>query len=191
VGSERGFVGIRVLVVLGSVVALVWVVPLVFLKGTTTPSAGAMGATPPGEPAGATSGEPAGATSGAITDATGATGATATGDPVSDPIREANDLQAQSMLNEAIRVAQVYYAENGTFDGFGPDAAATYDPSIVYTQGAVTTDMVTMYVSSTTVVLVTLVELNGGYLCAAAMGDIVTFGRTDATMPADCQGGWE
>jgi len=180
VGSERGFVGIRVLVVLGSVVALVWVVPFVFLKGTTTPSAGAMGATAPGEPAGATSG--------AISDATGAT---LTGDPVSDPIREANDLQAQSMLNEAIRVAQVYYAENGTFDGFGPDAAAAYDPSIVYTQGTVTTDMVTMYVSSTTVVLVTLVELNGGYLCAAAMGDIVTFGRTNATMPADCQGGWE
>ena len=188
-GSERGFVGIRVLVVLGSVVALVWVVPLVFLKGTTTPSAGAMGATAPAQPAGATSG--------AITDATGATGATratgatATGDPVSDPIREVNDLQAQSMLNEATRVAQVYYAENGTFDGFGPDAAATYDPSIVYTQGTVTTDMVTMYVSSTTVVLVTLVELNGGYLCAAAMGDIVTFGRTNATMPAECQGGWE
>ena len=185
-GSERGFVGIRVLVVLGSVVALVWVVPLVFLKGTTTPSAGAMGATAPGEPAGATSGAISGATG-----ATGATGGTVTGDPVSDPIREANDLQAQSMLNEAIRVGQVYYAENGTFDGFGPDAAAAYDPSIVYTQGTVTTDMVTMYVSSTTVVLVTMVELNGGYLCAAAMSDIVTFGRTNATMPADCQGGWE
>jgi hypothetical protein len=185
VGSERGFVGVRVLVVLGSVVALVWVVPFVFLKGTSTPSAGAMGATSQAQA------QPAGATSGAITDPTGATGATATGDPVSDPIREANDLQAQSMLNEAIRVAQVYYAENGTFDGFGPDAAATYDPSIIYTQGTVATDMVTMYVSSTTVVLVTLVELNGGYLCAAAMGDIVTFGRTNAAMPADCQGGWE
>jgi hypothetical protein len=168
------------LVVLGSMAALVWVVPLVFLKGTTTSSAGATGATAPAEPAGATSG--------AISDATGAT---VTDDPVSDPIREANDLQAQSMLNEAIRVAQVYYAENGTFAGFGPDAAAGYDPSIVYTQGTVTTDMVTMFVSSTTVVLVTLVEPNGGYLCTAAMGDIVTFGRSNATMPADCQGGWE
>lgn len=182
-GSEHGFVGIRMLVVLASAVALVWVVPFVFLKTETTAAPGTVGATTPAEPAGAAPD--------AITDARGATGGTVTGDLVSDPIREANDLQAQSMLNQAIRVGQVYYAENGTFDGFGPDAAAAYDPSIVYTQGTVTTDMVTMYVSSTTVVLVTLVELNGGYLCAAAMGDIVTFGRTNATMPADCQGGWE
>ena len=70
-------------------------------------------------------------------------------------------------------------------------AAAEYDPSIVYTQGAAAPNMVSMSVGSTTVVLVTLVELNGGYLCAAAMGDIVTFGRTNATMPAECQGGWD
>jgi hypothetical protein len=94
------------------------------------------------------------------------------------------------MLNQAIRVAQVYYAENGTFDGFGPDAAASYGPSVVYTQGAPAPNMVSMAVATTTVVLVTLVEPNGGYLCAAAMGDIVTFGRTNATMPAECQGGW-
>jgi hypothetical protein len=55
-------------------------------------------------------------------------------DPVSDPIRAADDVQAQALLNEAIRAAQVYYAEHGSFDGFGPDAAAVYDPSIVYTQ---------------------------------------------------------
>jgi hypothetical protein len=38
---------------------------------------------------------------------------------------------------------------------------------------------------------VTVVDPNGGYLCAAAMGDSVTFGRTNATMPAECQGGWD
>lgn len=178
-GSERGFVGIRMLAVLGLVVALVWVVPLVFLTGAETDPTGALGTTATVDPVGSTS-EPA-----------LVTGTTGTGDPVSDPIREANDVQAQSMLNEAIRVAQVYYAENGTFDGFGPDAAAQYDPSIVYTQGVAAPNTVAMSVSSTTVVLVTVVELNGGYLCAAAMGDIVTFGRTNAAMPADCQGGWQ
>jgi hypothetical protein len=50
---------------------------------------------------------------------------------------------------------------------------------------------VAMFVSPTTVVFVTVVEPNGGYLCAAAMGDNVTFGRTNATMPAECQGGWD
>jgi hypothetical protein len=170
VGSERGFVSVRALVLFGLVVAGVWVVPLMLLQDVKT------------EPAGPTA---VGAT------ATGATGATPAGDLVSDPIREANDVRAQAMLNQAIRVSQVYYAEHGSFDRFGPDAAAAYDPSIVYGRGAPAADTVAMSVSPTTVVFVTVVDPNGGYLCAAAMGDNVTFGRTNATMPAECQGGWD
>jgi hypothetical protein len=178
VGSERGFVSVRGLVLFGLVVAAVWVVPLMLLQDAKTEPAGptAVGATAIGEPAGG---------------ATGAIGATPAGDPVSDPIREANDVRAQAMLNQAIRVSQVYYAEHGSFEGFGPDAAAAYDPSIVYGRGAPAADTVAMSVSPTTVVFVTVVDPNGGYLCAAAMGDIVTFGRTNATMPAECQGGWD
>ena len=180
-GSERGFVSVRGLVLFGLVVAAVWVVPLMLLQDVKTEPAGptAVGATAIGEPAGGTTG------------ATGATGAAPAGDPVSDPIDEANDVRAQAMLSQAIRVSQVYYAEHGSFDGLGPDAAAAYDPSIVYGRGAPAPGIVAMSVSPTTVVFVTLVEPNGGYLCAAAMGDIVTFGRTNATMPAECQGGWD
>jgi hypothetical protein len=180
VGSERGFVSVRALVLLGLVVAAVWVMPLLILQSAKPERAvagpTAVGATAIGEPAGAT---------------TGATGAIPAGDPVSDPIGEANDVRAQAMLDQAIRVSQVYYAEHGSFDGLGPDAAAAYDPSIIYARGAPAPGVVAMSVSPTTVVFVTLVEPNGGYLCAAAMGDIVTFGRTNATMPAECQGGWE
>jgi hypothetical protein len=180
VGSERGFVSVRGLVLFGLVVAGVWVVPLLLLQGAKTEPAAAgptaVGATATGEPAGGT---------------TGATGASPAGDPVSDPIGEANDVRARAMLNQAIRVSQVYYAEYGSFDGFGPDEAAGYDPSIVYALGAPVPDMVAMSVSPTTVVFVTVVEPDGGYLCAAAMGDNVTFGRTNATMPAECQGGWD
>jgi len=181
VGSERGFVSVRGLVLFGLVVAAVWVVPLMLLQDAKTETTGptAVGATAIGEPAGGTTG------------ATGATGAAPAGDPVSDPIDEANDVRAQAMLSQAIRVSQVYYAEHGSFDGLGPDAAAAYDPSIVYGRGAPAPGIVAMSVSPTTVVFVTLVEPNGGYLCAAAMGDIVTFGRTNATMPAECQGGWD
>jgi len=178
VGSQRGFVSVRGLVLFGLVVAAVWVVPLLLLQGTrperaTGPTT--VGATSIAEPAGAT----------------GATGATSSGDPVSDPIHEANDVRAQAMLNEAMRVAQVFYAEHGSFDGFGPDAAAGYDSSIVYAQGPPVPDTVAVSVSPTTVVLVTVVEPGGGYLCAAAVGDNVTFGRTNPTMPAECQGGWD
>jgi hypothetical protein len=172
VGSERGFVSVRALALFGLVVAGVWVVPLILLQDVKT------------EPTGPTAVGAAGGT-------TGATGATPAGDPVSDPIREANDVRAQAMLNQAIRVSQVYYAEHGSFEGFGPDAAAAYDPSIVYGRGVPAADTVAMSVSPTTVVFVTVVDPNGGYLCAAAMGDNVTFGRTNATMPAECQGGWD
>jgi hypothetical protein len=186
VGSERGFVSVRGLVLLGLVVAGVWVVPLLLLQSAKTEPAAAgptaVGATATAELAAGTTG---------ATGATGTTGATPAGDPVSDPIREANDVRARAMLNQAIRVSQVYYAEHGSFDGFGPDAAAGYDPSIVYALGAPVPDMVAMSVSPTTVVFVTVVEPDGGYLCAAAMGDNVTFGRTNATMPAECQGGWD
>jgi hypothetical protein len=178
VGSERGFVSVRLLVLLGLVVAGVWVVPLTLLRSeathpTTTAGPTAVGPTGTGEPVGATA------------------GVSPASDPVSDPIRAADDVQAQALLNEAIRAAQVYYAEHGSFDGFGPDAAAAYDPSIVYTQGGAASDMVSMTVSPTAVVLVTVVELNGGYLCAAEMGDTVTMGRTNALTPAECQGGWD
>jgi hypothetical protein len=179
VGSERGFVSVRALVLLGLVVAAVWVVPLTILQSArrepTAAGPTAAGATSMGEPAGAT----------------GVTGATSVGDPVSDPIQDANDVRAQAMLNQAIRVSQLYYAEHGSFDGLGPDASAAYDPSVVYGRGAPAPGMVAMSVSPTTVVFVTVVEPDGGYLCAAAMGDIVTFGRTNATTPAECQGGWD
>jgi hypothetical protein len=173
-GSGGGFVSVRALVLLTLVVAAVWVMPLVLLQGTRT------------EPAAA---GPTAVGATAISEPTGDPGVT--GDPVSDPIGESNDVRAQAMLNQAIRASQVYYAEHGSFEGFGPDAAAAYDPSVVYGQGAPAADMVAMAVSPTTVVFVTVVEPNGEYLCAAAMGDSVTFGRTNATMPAECQGGWD
>jgi len=171
VGSERGYVSVRGLVLLGLVVAAVWVMPLVLLQSTRTEPAAAgptaVGPTGIAQPAGATGG------------------------PVSDPIGEANDVRAQAMLSQAIRVSQVYYAEHGSFEGFGPDAAAAFDPSVVYGRGAPAADMVAMSVSPTTVMFVTVVSPTGGYLCAAAVGDSVTFGRTNATMPAECQGGWD
>jgi hypothetical protein len=123
-----------------------------------------------------------------------ATGPGATGaGGVLEPAEQAYDLQAQSTLNDAVRVAQVYYAEQGSFEGFDPDVAVEYDPSVVYSQGAPIANMVSMTVTPTTVVLVTIadgLDGAGGYLCAAVDQDVVTFGRANATMPSQCQGGW-
>jgi hypothetical protein len=199
--SEHGYVEMRLLVVLALVAALAWVLPLVLLGGRDRGA----------EPAAATA--PLGVTAPEVTlpdvaappaTGPGATGAGATGavptgpaatgpGGVLQPAEQAYDLQAQSTLNDAVRVAQVYYAENGSFQGFGPDVAVEYDPSVVYSQGSPIANMVSMTVTPTTVVLVTIadgLEGAGGYLCAAVDQDVVTFGRANATMPSQCQGGW-
>lgn len=108
-------------------------------------------------------------------------------------VDQAYDLEAQRLLNDAVRVALVYHAEKGGFQGFGPDVAVGYDPSIVYSQGAPIANTVSMTGTSTTVVLVTIVDgLDGAsrHLCAAVDQDVVTFGRVNATMPSQCRGGW-
>src|SRR5262245_42197595 len=169
--SEGGYVGVRLLVVLGVLVALVWAVPFVLLDrgGEGPAAAGATAPAGPTQPAGST-GKP---------------------DVATHPIGAAEDVQAQSTLSEAVRGAQAYYAENGTFQGYGPDAAKAFEPSIVYTAGAAAPGMVSMTVTPDSVVLVTEVDRGGGYLCAAASGDLVTFGRSNASGVDECSGGWE
>jgi hypothetical protein len=196
--SERGYIEMRLLVVLALVAALIWVLPLVLLGGG--------GAEP--EPAAATA--PIGATDPlaqvtvpdvAAPPATGpaASGPAVTGPVVTgpggviEPVEQAYDLEAQSTLNDAVRVAQVYYAEHGSFQGFGPEVAVEYDPSIVYSHRSPIANTVSMTVTPTTIVLVTIIDgLDGagGYLCAAIEQDVVTTGRANATMPSQCQGGW-
>src|SRR5262245_51023383 len=96
--SEPGYAGVRLLMGLGVVVALVWAIPFVLLdQGGGEPATGATAPTQPAEPAGST-GKP---------------------DPAAHPIGAAEDVQAQSTLTEAVRGAQSYYAENGSFQGYG------------------------------------------------------------------------
>jgi hypothetical protein len=194
--SERGYIEMRLLVVLALVAALIWVLPLVLLGGGRTEPAAAtapIGATalPPQVTVPDVAAPPA---TGPAASGPAVTGPAATGPGgVLEPVEQAYDLEAQSTLNEAVRVAQVYFAEHGSFQGFGPEVAVEYDPSIVYSHGSPIANMVSMTVTPTTVVLVTIVDgLDGagGYLCAAIDQDVVTTGRANATMPAQCQGGW-
>ncbi len=107
-----------------------------------------------------------------------------------DPIGMANDTRAQAGLNDAVRVAQVYFAEHGTFEGFGPLVGSGYAPTLTFTSGPAEPGVVSIRgLSATTIVLVTATE-GGGYLCAAAESEVVSFGRSDALAPAECAGGW-
>jgi hypothetical protein len=175
---ERGELAMRLVIAMALVAGLAWSIPMVFFGRQQTEYAGALtGASDDPTPGGEGSTDVAGAPAGQRT-------------PV-DPIGRANDTMAQATLNNAIRSAQVFYAERGSFDGFGPEVAAQYDPSVTYTSGAAAPGVVSIRgLSPSTVVFVTASE-DGAMLCAAANGDAVSFGRTDAQTSLQCTGGWE
>ena len=162
--AEHGYVGTRYLVGLGLVSLLVWIVPIMFLSKKQAELVTAVA------PVGATSAAQAGAAP-------------------ADPVGKARDVQAQSLMNSAIQVAQVWYASNGSFAGFGPEQASQDEPSITFTTGPAASGAVSMRVTPDSVVMVTL-SGTGGPLCAAATGNVVSYGRVDAPAAAQCTGGW-
>jgi len=104
-------------------------------------------------------------------------------------IGKVNDLGAQATMQTAIRTASIYFAEHGSYEGFGPEFASQYDPSVRFTAGPALPGVVSVRgVTSISVVMVT--STGSGFVCAAATGDIVTYGRVDAQSAAACTGGW-
>jgi hypothetical protein len=162
-------VSIRLIVGAALVAGLIWTAPTVFFGREATEYVGDLTGGSDLEPTDGDTGPSSGAPQ--------------------DPIGRANDAQGQASLNNAIRVAQVYYAENGSFAGFSPQVAAQYDPTVTFTMGPAGPDVVSLRgLTPTTVVFVTATP--SGYLCAAAQGEIVGFGRSDAQNASQCTGGW-
>lgn len=165
--GERGEAGLRLIVGMALAAALAWTIPMVFLgREQARHAADLVGASEVVPEAGEA---PA---------------------PV-DAIGRAAEIQAQAGLNEAIRVAQMYFAEQGTYEGFGPQVAMGYAPNLTFTAAGPAPGVVGIRgVTATTVVLVTATG-GGAYLCAAAQADVVSLGRSNAQTPAQCAGGWE
>ncbi len=166
--GERGEIGLWLVAVMAIIVAVVWAVPMVFLQHEEADRAadlvGASAAQAPGDGAGA---------------------ATA---PL-DPVGASNDVGAQADLSNALVVAQTYFAENGSFDGFTPQVASGLEPSITFTTGPASPGAVSIRgVTSTTAVMVTATAR--GPLCAAVDAGAVSRGRVDAQSPAQCTGDW-
>ena len=166
--GERGEIALRLVVVMGLVAGVIWAVPMVLFQRQAADYVGDVTEGAQDGPA---------ATEGG-------------GEAAPGPISQANDAMAQATMNDAIRVPQVYYAENGTFEGFSAQVAAQFAPTVNFTGGPPAPGVVSIRgLTATTVVLVTSLE-PGGSLCAAAEGDLVTFGRTNASTSAQCTGGW-
>jgi hypothetical protein len=104
-------------------------------------------------------------------------------------VDRAKDVAAEATLETAIRSASAYFAENGTYQGFGPSSASTWDPAVRSTSGPATPGVVSVRgVTATSVVMVT--STGSSFLCAAQSGGVTTYGRVDASTAAACTGGW-
>jgi hypothetical protein len=162
---ERGEISLRLIVAVAVVAALVWTVPFVFLGRQHTEN---------------------------VVDLTGGGAASPTAaapEAPSDPGGRADDVRAQAMLNSAITVARVHFAEAGSYSEFSAEIASSFDPSVAYTTGPAAPGVVSIRgVTPTTVVFVTTTA--NGALCAAANGGTITFGRVDALAASQCSGGW-
>jgi hypothetical protein len=91
-------------------------------------------------------------------------------------------------LATAVRSARLYFSESGTYVGFTPQVAATYEPSIRWSDGPALTGQVSVRAASSAgVVFVTQVG-PGAYACAASTGSSITYGTQDATTPEACAG---
>ncbi|MEX0754651.1 MAG: hypothetical protein WEA54_04050 [Actinomycetota bacterium] len=112
-------------------------------------------------------------------------------DAASDAIEvipEAEAVQAQANLDTAMRGAQVYFAENASFAGYGPEIATQTAPGPSYTTGTPTGGAIAIRgVSPTTIVFVTTTA-SGAPMCVASTGTTVTRGTQDAQTAAGCTG---
>ncbi|MEX2274603.1 MAG: hypothetical protein WEA10_03420 [Actinomycetota bacterium] len=106
-----------------------------------------------------------------------------------EQIPRAESVQTQLALDTAMRGAQVYFAENGSFTGYSPAVATQNDPSVRYSSGPAQVGVVSIRgVTPTTVVLVSKAE-SGQTLCSAATGPTIVQGTQDAQTAAECTGG--
>jgi hypothetical protein len=103
-------------------------------------------------------------------------------------VARANDASAEVLLTTAYQGAKVYFAEQGTFVGYGPTQASAFDPQTSFDASptARREHVSIRSADATSVVLVT--EGGSGPLCVGLNGDVLSFGRADAANAAGCTG---
>jgi hypothetical protein len=106
-----------------------------------------------------------------------------------EAVDDAAAVGGRDALATAVRSAQLYFSESGTYVGFTPQVAATYEPSIRWSDGPASTGQVSVRAASSTGVVFVTQVAPGAYACAAASGSTVTYGTQDATTPEACTGG--
>lgn len=106
-----------------------------------------------------------------------------------EQVPRAESVQTQVALDTAMRAAQVYFAESGSFTGYSPWVASENEPSVQYSTGPAQIGVVSIRgVTPMTVVLVSK-SASGQTVCSAATGSTIVQGTQDAQSAAECTGG--
>lgn len=110
-----------------------------------------------------------------------------------DPIGQAHAVSSQATLRQALSAANIYFAENGTFDTFTPDVASQLEPNITWNAAQVAIgDEVSVRANTTTSVVLATKDASDNVWCVAydSASNVTNYGQADATTFAGCTGGW-
>lgn len=105
-----------------------------------------------------------------------------------DAASRASDVGAETTLTDALRVAQTWYATNGSLQGFGPAQAATEEPQTPW-DASPTAEVGHVSIrgaDASSVVLVTMGS--SGPLCVSLSSGRAGYGHVDAANASQCAG---
>lgn len=104
---------------------------------------------------------------------------------------DAQDLAAQTELNQAGLVAANYFAVNGDLSGFNAAQGGGLEPGLTWADGGDPTEgtISVRGAAPDSVVMVTM-SAGGNVLCLGVTASATTMGKSDADTAADCSGGW-
>lgn len=94
-------------------------------------------------------------------------------------------------LRLALSVADVYFTANRTYMGLTPRKASSISSALRWTgDGRARPSVITIRTARATSVLLVTRTLSGSTFCIARTNSGIRYGRTGATRPAGCRGGW-
>jgi hypothetical protein len=100
-----------------------------------------------------------------------------------------NTMEAEAALRNALAAAKTFYADCGSYSGFGPDIAVAIEPALAYnTSSTATPGVISIRDVSTTTVLLVTATADGRPFCIAddTAAGLTTYGTVDAQAVAEC-----
>jgi hypothetical protein len=109
------------------------------------------------------------------------------------PVNQAADAEAQSILRNAMTGAKVFFTNGTTYTGFNAAAARLIEPALAWSDAGAAVDAKVVHIhvaNGADLILDTLSE-SGAVFCIEDDPTVgTTYGTVDASTPHGCNGTW-